>query len=131
MSTRTEKLGDLLRDEIARLLLRDFRDPRLGFVTITGVEVSPDLRQAQVFVSVLGDAAARDASLEALRHGAGYIQKALFRNLRLRHAVSIRFAPDESLVRGARIEEVLKHLHEQGGAHAPEEDEEEKEEEEE
>jgi ribosome-binding factor A len=111
MSTRTEKLGDLIRDELARLLLRDLRDPRLGFLTITGVEVSPDLRQARVFVSVLGDAAARDASLEALRHGTGYIQKALFRNLRLRHAVSIRFAADESLERGARIEEVLKRLH--------------------
>jgi ribosome-binding factor A len=119
MSTRTEKLGDLIRDELARLLLRDLRDPRLGFVTITGVEVSPDLRQARVFVSVLGDAAARDASLEALRHGAGYIQKALFRNLRLRHAVTIRFAADESLERGARIEEVLKHLHNQDEAHHP------------
>lgn len=123
MSTRTEKLGDLIRDEIARLLLRDLKDPRLGFLTITGVEVSPDLRQARVFVSVLGDAAARDASLEALRHGAGYIQKALFRNLRLRHAVSIRFAPDESLERGARIEAVLKRLHEQEEGHGEEEEE--------
>jgi ribosome-binding factor A len=113
MSTRTERLGDLIRDELARLLLRDLKDPRLGFVTITGVDVSPDLRQARVFISVLGDAAARDASLEALRHGAGYIQKALFRNLRLRHAVAIRFEPDESLERGARIEEVLKSLHDQ------------------
>jgi len=129
MSTRTEKLGDLIRDEIARLLLRDFKDPRLGFVTITGVEVSPDLRQARVFVSVLGDAAARDTSIEALRHGAGYLQKALFRNLRLRHAVSIRFAPDESLQRGARIEEVLKHLHEQDESHVREEDKAEEEEE--
>ena len=129
MSTRTEKLGDLIRDEIARLLLRDFKDPRLGFVTITGVEVSPDLRQARVFVSVLGDAAARDTSIEALRHGAGYLQKALFRNLRLRHAVSIRFAPDESLERGARIEEVLKHLHEQDESHVREEDKAEEEEE--
>jgi ribosome-binding factor A len=112
VSTRTEKLSDLIREEISRLLLREIRDPRIGFVTITGASVSPDLRNVRVFVSVLGDAAARDASLRALASAAGFIQKALFRNLRLRHSPAVAFQLDDSLERGDRIEQVLRRIHE-------------------
>ena len=111
MSTRTERLADLIRDEVARLLLREVKDPRIGFVTITGATVTADVRQARLFVSILGDAAARDAALEGLRHSAGFIQRALFRNLRLRHSPVILFEIDDSLERGDRIERVLRSLH--------------------
>lgn len=111
MSTRTERLADLIRDEVARLLLREVKDPRIGFVTITGAKVTPDLRQARLFVSILGDEAARDAALEGLQHSAHFIQRALFRNLRLRHSPVVLFEIDDSLERGDRIERVLQTLH--------------------
>ncbi len=112
MTTRTNKVADLIRDEVSRLLLRDLRDPRIGFVTITGASVTPDLRSARIFVSVLGDDGAREDSLQALNHAAGFVRRELFRNLRLRHSPSVTFLLDESLDRGARIEEVLRGIQE-------------------
>lgn len=120
MSTRTERLSDLVRDEISRLLLREIKDPRIGFVTITGASVSPDLHHARVFVSVLGEEAAREASLSALRSAAGFIQRALFRNLRLKHSPLVTFHLDDSMERGERIERVLRQIRE-GGEPPPEE----------
>jgi ribosome-binding factor A len=120
VSTRTERLSDLVRDEISRLLLRELKDPRIGFVTITGASVSPDLRHARVFVSVLGEEAAREASLSALRSASGFIQRALFRNLRLKHSPLVTFHLDDSMERGERIERVLRQIRE-GGEPPPEE----------
>lgn len=121
MTTRTERLADLIRDEVARLLLREVKDPRIGFVTLTGARVTADLRQARLFVSVLGDEKARDAALEGLRHSAPFIQRALFRNLRLRHSPTLLFEIDDSLERGDRIERVLRRLHEEeASGEAPE-----------
>jgi ribosome-binding factor A len=113
MTTRTERLADLIRDEVARLLLREVKDPRIGFVTLTGAKVTPDLRQARLFVSILGDEKAREAALEGLRHSAHFIQRALFKNLRLRNSPTILFEIDDSLERGDRIERVLQQLHEE------------------
>jgi len=113
MTTRTERLADLIRDEVARLLLREVKDPRIGFVTLTGAKVTADLRQARLFVSVLGDEKARDAALEGLRHSATFIQRALFRNLRLRHSPALIFELDDSLERGDRIERMLQRLHDE------------------
>jgi len=114
VSTRTERLSDLVRDEISRLLLREIKDPRIGFVTITGVAVSPDLRHARVFVSVLGEEATREASLLALRSASGFIQRALFRNLRLKHSPAVTFHFDDSMERGERIERVLRQIRDGG-----------------
>ena len=114
MSTRTERLSDLIRDEISRLLLREIRDPRIGFVTITGVNLTPDLQQARVFVSVLGEAPARTASLEALQSAAGFMQRSLFRTLSLRRSPNLTFVLDDSMERGERIERVLRQIHEGG-----------------
>ena len=122
MSTRTERLADLIRDEVARLLLREVKDPRIGFVTITGATVTADLRQARLFVSILGEPAARDAALEGLRHSAPFIQRALFRNLRLRHSPVVLFEIDDSLERGDRIERVLQSLHQGDGGTVGERD---------
>lgn len=115
MSTRTERMADLIRDEISRMLLRDLRDPRLGFVTLTGASVSPDLRNVRVFVSVLGDENARAGSLEALRSASGLIRRTLFKNLNLRFAPTVSFAFDDSLEKGERIERVLRQIHESSG----------------
>ena len=116
MTTRQDRISDLIKDEVSRLLLRDVRDPRIGFVTITGVSVSPDLRNARVFVSVLGEPAAREASIEALNSAAGFFRRSLFRNLRLRHSPAIEFRLDDSLDRGERIDRALRKIREGSGA---------------
>ena len=111
MTTRTNRVADLIRDEVSKLLLRELRDPRIGFVTITGASVSPDLRNVRVFVSVLGKSSIRDESLQALNSAAGFVRRAIFKNLRLRYSPTVSFHLDESLDRGARIEEVLREIH--------------------
>jgi ribosome-binding factor A len=116
VSTRTERVSDLIKDELSRLLLREVRDPRIGFVTITGVTVSPDLKSVRVYVSVLADPPARQASIKALNSAAGFFRRTLFRNLGLRYAPDIAFVLDESLDRGERIERVLRQIHGEGGA---------------
>ncbi len=112
MSTRTDRVSDLIKDEISRLLLREVRDPRVGFVTITGAAVSPDLKNVRVVVSILGEPEAREASIKALNSAAGFFRRTLFRNLRLRVAPAVRFQLDESLDQGERIERVLRQIHE-------------------
>ena len=114
MSTRTDRVSDLIKDEISRLLLREVRDPRVGFVTITGASVSPDLKNVRVFVSILGEPQARQASIKALNSAAGFFRHTLFKNLRLRFAPAVRFELDESLDQGDRIERVLRQIHEGG-----------------
>ena len=111
MTTRTNRVADLIRDEVSKLLLRELRDPRIGFVTITGASVSPDLRNVRVYVSVLGKSSVRDESLQALNSAAGFVRRAIFKNLRLRYSPAVSFHLDESLDRGARIEEVLREIH--------------------
>ena len=108
MTTRTERMSDLMRDEVSRLIQRDLRDPRVGFVTVTGADVSPDLRNVRLYVSVLGDDAQRQATLKALNGARGFFQRALFRNLGLRHAPTIVFRHDDSIDRGQRIEDLLR-----------------------
>jgi len=110
VSTRQNKVSDLIRGEVSRLLLRELRDPRIGFVTITAASVSPDLRNAWVYVSVLGGDRERQSTLEALNRASGFIRKEVFRNLRLRFSPTIEFRFDDSLERGARIEETLRSI---------------------
>jgi len=111
VSTRTDRVSDLIKDEISRLLLLEVRDPRVGFVTITGASVSPDLKAVRIHVSVLAEPAARQESLKALNTAAGFFRRALFKNLRLRFAPAVSFHLDESLDRGDRIERVLRQIH--------------------
>ena len=124
MSTRTDRVSDLIRGEISRLLLREVRDPRIGFATITGASVSPDLKAVRVYVSVLATPEARQESLKALNAASGFFRRALFKNLRLRFAPAVSFHLDESLDRGDRIERVLREIHgEEKPAAGPDEEE--------
>lgn len=125
MSTRTDRVSDLIKGEVSRLLLREVRDPRVGFVTITGAAVSPDLKNVRVFVSILGEPPARQASIKALNSASGFFKRALFKNLGLRFAPAVRFELDESLDQGDRIERVLQKIHESEGGPARPGDEEE------
>jgi ribosome-binding factor A len=110
-SSRPERLAEELRTEISAMIRREIRDPRVGFVTLTGVSVSPDLTHARIFVTVLGDDAAQRQSVQALNHAAGYLQRAIFKALRLRRSLEILCVLDESASAGDRIEKLLNRLH--------------------
>jgi ribosome-binding factor A len=108
MSTiRQEQIQNRLVEEISDMLRRDLKDPRLGFITITGAEVSRDLRHAKVFVSVMGDEQAQEDSMAALRSAHGLIRGEFARRAHLRVAPEIIFQQDVGIARGARIFELL------------------------
>lgn len=111
MSTiRQEQIQNRLVEEISDMLRRDLKDPRLGFITITGAEVSRDLRHAKVFVSVMGDEQAQEDSMAALRSAHGLIRGEFARRAHLRVAPEIIFQQDVGIARGARIFELLNQV---------------------
>jgi len=114
-SRRLDRLNEQLRQEISQLISRVLRDPRLaGVVSITTVEVSPDLRHARVYFSVLGGEEERGRVLAALQGAAGFLRHELASRLTLRHVPELTFKPDISIERGERIMELLREVgHEQ------------------
>jgi ribosome-binding factor A len=106
-SRRSERVSDLVRAELSRLVLTEAHDPELRRVTITDVEMPPDLQSARVYFSCLGGEAEREKADEALRRAAGYLRREVGQRCGLRYAPELRFVSDLSLERGARIEELL------------------------
>ncbi len=104
---RTQRVNQLLKEEIARLLLRDVKDARIGAVTVTAVRVSPDLMQANVYVQVPGDDTRKTEALEGLASAAGYMRSRLGRELRIRRSPELRFIIDRTQEHAARIHELL------------------------
>ena len=126
MTRRTDRLGEEFREEIARMISGgQLKDPRIGFVTVTRVEVVPDLRNAKVYVGVLGSQAERDKTLTGLRQAAGFMRRSLAQKLRLRHAPELAFVYDEGLDAHDRIARLLAevHAHDAAAAAAPDDDE--------
>lgn len=107
---RQERLADLIRGEVAEMIARDLKDPRIGFTTVTRVEVSADLRHARVLVSVLGNEEVQQASLEGLSSAAGYVRHEIGRRLRLRRTPELIFALDRGAEAGQKIESLLQKL---------------------
>ena len=107
MSQRTERVDELLRQEIGAIISRDVADPRVGFVTITDVETTTDLRHAKVWVSVIGQPAERDAAVEALRHAMPFIRHELGKRLRIKRIPDLHVHLDETAERGTRILQLL------------------------
>ena len=108
---RILRLNGLIREELAELLRREMRDPRLGaLISITEVETTPDLATARVYFSVLGSDEETAEALRALRHAAGYLRRELGTRLRLRHTPALDFRLDPSLARGARVLELLHEI---------------------
>jgi ribosome-binding factor A len=101
------RVDEAVRAVLSEAIAKDLHDPRVGFVTVTGVKTSPDLRHARVYVSVLGDEPAREASLEGLRSAHGFLQAAIASQLTLKHTPTLTFAYDESVDHGMRITELL------------------------
>jgi ribosome-binding factor A len=111
MSQRTERVGDLIRAELAELVQHEMRDPRVALVTVTTVEVSADLRYASVGVSALGDDARRDAAVAALDSARGFLRRELARRLSLRVVPELRFHLDRGAEHSRRISDLLDSLH--------------------
>jgi ribosome-binding factor A len=112
-SPRTERVGDQIRVEIAELLARVVQDPGIGFLTITHVKVTPDLQQARVYYTTLGDEKARQESRRALDRVAPFLRRQIGQRLRLRRVPELQFFFDESVERGDRIEQILQELGEE------------------
>ena len=108
--TRKKKLDEVIRELLAEILLARANDPRLTLVTITSVQVSPELDVAKVFFSVLGDESKRDETVAALRRAAPFLRSELARELRVRRTPELRFHYDESMARGLRMESVLRDI---------------------
>jgi len=106
-SRRSQRVADVVRAELSRLLLLEAHDPDLRRVTVTDVEMPPDLKSARVFFSCLGGEAERTQALAALRRAAGYLRREVGQRCQLRYAPELHFVADRSLERGARIEELL------------------------
>lgn len=106
-SRRQRQVAELLHEEISQLIQHHTRDPRLGFVTVTGVDVSADLRIARVYVTALGDETGIQSTLEGLASAAGYFRHQMRQNLSLRYIPELRFKLDTSLEYGLRIDDLL------------------------
>jgi ribosome-binding factor A len=102
------RVNEAVREVLSARLAEGLKDPRIGFVTVTSVDTSPDLRHARVFVSVLGDAAQREQTLAGLQSSHGYLQGRIAVELRLKRTPTLEFVYDESVDRGMRISELLE-----------------------
>jgi ribosome-binding factor A len=104
---RLRRVNEAVLQVLSDAITQDLKDPRVGFVTVTGVDTSPDLRHARVYVSVLGDAHVREESLEGLRSAHGFLQKRVATQLRMKHTPTLAFAYDDTPERGMRLSQLL------------------------
>jgi len=108
---RIDRIEEQLRIELSEVIEREIQDPRIGLVTVTRVKVSPDLRHARVFVTVLGGEDQRKKTIEGLRSAANYIRRCVSQRLQhLKRMPELTFGYDESVEKGIRIEELLDQI---------------------
>jgi ribosome-binding factor A len=107
---RMRRVDEAVRAVLSDAIAKDLLDPRVGFVTVTAVKTSPDLRHARVYVSVFGDDQARSETLEGLRSAHGFLQSRVAAELSLKHTPTITFEYDESIDRGMRITQLIAEL---------------------
>jgi ribosome-binding factor A len=108
--TRQERVEELIRQEVSEILREKVADPRIGFVSITGVEVSPDLENASVFISILGDEKQKTEALRGLYSATRFVRGELGHRLELRLVPKLRFIRDDSLERGSRVLSLINKL---------------------
>jgi ribosome-binding factor A len=106
-SQRLRRVADQIQKELSGLLRTELKDPRVGMITLTGVEVSPDLGHAKVFFTTLGDAEALARTAAGLKRAAGFLRVELGHRLKLRVTPEIRFVYDASVERGARLSKLI------------------------
>jgi ribosome-binding factor A len=110
-ATRLQKLAKLIKEELSLIIRREMNDPRLGMISITDVEVSPDLHTARIYISAYGTAEEQDASITALKSAARFLRGKLGNAIEVRHTPELSFELDLSLERGSRVVALLKDLH--------------------
>ena len=111
MSHRANRVGEQMKKELGDIIGRKIKDPRIGFVTVTDVEVTGDLQQAKVYISVLGGEEQRENTLKGLAKAKGFIRTEIGHRIRLRKTPEIIFEWDESIDYGNRIDTLLHQLH--------------------
>ena len=107
-SERMRRVDEAVRQVLSDAVAQDLQDPRIGFVTMTSVKTSPDLRHARVYVSVLGDDSERAATLAGLQSAHGALQRRLARELRMKRTPTLEFLYDETTDRAMHLEEILR-----------------------
>lgn len=111
---RIEKLQELIKQEVSKMLIYDIKDPRIGFVTVTDVEMTGDLREAKIFVSIMGNEDKIAESMQGLKSALGFIRREIGKRIKLRFTPEISIAPDKSLDYSEHIEKILRRI-ENGG----------------
>jgi len=106
---RSQRVGDLVREEVADIIMYRLKDPRIGFVTVTGVDMSPDMKNARVYVSVLKEED-RELTLEILNSSKSFIRSLLSKRLRMKFIPSVEFRFDTSIEYGYKIDKLLKEI---------------------
>ncbi|MGE6258794.1 30S ribosome-binding factor RbfA [Heyndrickxia sporothermodurans] len=110
MSLRANRVGEQMKKELSEIIGRKIKDPRIGFVTVTDVQVTGDLQQAIVYITVLGDDKQKEGTLNALEKAKGFIRSEVGHRIRLRKTPELAFAIDESIDYGNRIETLIKEI---------------------
>ncbi len=108
---RVRKVQEFIKQEVSQMLLHDLKDPRLGFVTVTEVKVTGDLREAKIYVSLFGKEAEKKASLETLNKSRGFVRRELGQRLKIYYTPEISFEEDSSLDYGMHIDSLLRKVH--------------------
>jgi len=111
--SRPDRVGHLLQQKLAEVFARGLKDPRIGLVTITGVKMSPDLREARVYWAVHGEAAVRKETARGIEAARGWLRREVGATLGLRVVPDLHFTYDEAIDRGDRIERLLREVHDQ------------------
>ncbi|MBW7473253.1 30S ribosome-binding factor RbfA [Paenibacillus oenotherae] len=112
---RVGRVGEQIKKELSVIIQQELKDPRIGFITVTGVEMTNDLSQARVFLSVLGSDEQKEETLKALGRGSGYIRSELGKRIRFRHTPELIFKFDSSIEYGSRIESLLEKINSGSG----------------
>ncbi|WP_017727356.1 30S ribosome-binding factor RbfA [Halalkalibacterium ligniniphilum] len=109
-NVRAHRVGEQMKKELSDILMREIKDPRITFVTVTGVDVTGDLQQAKVYITVLGDDEQKEATLQGLSKAKGFIRSEVGKRIRLRKTPDLIFEFDNSIEYGNRIESLLQNL---------------------
>lgn len=104
---RVSRIGEQMKKELSQIIQQEIKDPRIGFVTVTGVEVTGDLQQAKVYVSIMGNEEQTENSLAALQKAKGFLRTEVGRRVQLRHTPELLFKIDKSIEYGSKIETIL------------------------
>jgi ribosome-binding factor A len=116
---RPERVAQMVQQLLGEIFARGIRDPRIGLVTITGVRMSPDLREARVYWTVHGEPDQRKHTAKGLDNARGYLRREIGSQLKLRLTPDLRFTYDEAIDRGERIEQLIRKVHEEDRDRAP------------